>query len=35
VQWFDYPSGFLYLTAIACFFALLMPETRQAAETDH
>jgi len=34
VQWFGYPVGFLYLAAIAgaalVFFALLMPETRQA-----
>lgn len=34
VQWFGYPAGFFYLAAIACcalgFFALLMPETRQA-----
>lgn len=34
VQWFGYPTGFLYLAAIAgaalVFFALLMPETRQA-----
>ena len=32
VQWFGYPSGFLYLAVIACcalaFFALLMPETK-------
>jgi MFS family permease len=32
VQWFGYPSGFLYLTGIAgcalLFFVLLMPETR-------
>jgi MFS family permease len=36
VQWFGYPSGFLYLAAIAggalVFFALLMPETRHAAD---
>ncbi|MBV9653984.1 MAG: MFS transporter [Acetobacteraceae bacterium] len=35
VQWFGYPSGFLYLAAIAAgafaFFALLMRETRGAA----
>jgi predicted MFS family arabinose efflux permease len=35
VQWFGYPSGFLYLAAIAVcglgFFALLMPETRESA----
>ena len=34
VQWFGYSTGFLYLAAIAggalAFFALLMPETRQA-----
>ena len=34
VQWFGYRAGFLYLAAIAgaalVFFALLMPETRQA-----
>jgi len=34
VQWFGYPAGFLYLAAIATaalvFFAVLMPETRQA-----
>lgn len=34
VQWFGYPTGFLYLAGIACcalvFFALLMPETRAA-----
>lgn len=34
VQWFGYATGFLYLAAIAgaalAFFALLMPETRQA-----
>lgn len=34
IQWFGYPTGFLYLTIIAAlgllFFALLMPETRQA-----
>jgi len=34
VQWFGYPSGFLYLAAIAgcalAFFALLMPETRDS-----
>lgn len=34
VEWFGYPAGFLYLTAIAgcalVFFALLMLETRQA-----
>jgi MFS family permease len=34
VQWFGFPSGFLYLTVIAggalAFFALLMPETREA-----
>jgi predicted MFS family arabinose efflux permease len=33
VQWFGYPTGFLYLAAIAfcalAFFALLMPETGQ------
>ena len=32
VQWFGYPSGFLYLASIAgcalAFFALLMPETK-------
>lgn len=36
VQWFGYPAGFLYLAAIACcalaFFALLMPETREATD---
>jgi MFS family permease len=35
VQWFGYRSGFLYLAAIAAcalvFFALLMPETKEAA----
>jgi len=35
VQWFGYPTGFLYLAGIAlcafAFFALLMPETRLAA----
>lgn len=35
VQWFGYPSGFLYLASIACcalaFFAVLMPETRESA----
>jgi MFS family permease len=35
VQWFGYPSGFLYLAVIAgcalAFFAILMPETREAA----
>jgi predicted MFS family arabinose efflux permease len=35
VQWFGYPSGFLYLAAIAgcalAFFALLMPETKDCA----
>ncbi len=35
VQWFGYPTGFLYLAGIAvcalAFFALLMPETRDAA----
>jgi predicted MFS family arabinose efflux permease len=35
VQWFGYPAGFLYLTAIAAcalgFFAMFMPETREAA----
>jgi MFS family permease len=35
VQWFGYPSGFLYLATIACcalvFFTLRMPETREAA----
>ncbi len=35
VQWFGYPSGFLYLAAVACcalaFFALLMPETKPSA----
>ena len=34
VQWFGYATGFLYLAAIAggafAFFALLMPETKQA-----
>ncbi len=34
VQWFGYPSGFLYLASIALcalgFFALLMPETRES-----
>jgi predicted MFS family arabinose efflux permease len=34
VQWFGYPTGFLYLAGIAvcalAFFALLMPETREA-----
>jgi predicted MFS family arabinose efflux permease len=37
VQWFGYPSGFLYLACIAggalIFFALLMPETKSGAET--
>jgi predicted MFS family arabinose efflux permease len=37
VQWFGYPSGFLYLAAVACcalaFFALLMPETKPSATT--
>lgn len=32
VQWFGYPTGFLYLAAVACcalaFFGLLMPETK-------
>jgi predicted MFS family arabinose efflux permease len=36
VQWFGYQGGFLYLAPIACcalaFFALLMPETKDAAE---
>jgi predicted MFS family arabinose efflux permease len=36
VQWFGYPTGFLYLAAIAfcalAFFALLMPETGQGRE---
>jgi MFS family permease len=36
VQWFGYASGFLYLAVIAgcalVFFALLMPETRDAPE---
>jgi len=36
VQWFGYPSGFLYLAGIAAcalaFFAALMPETRPDAE---
>jgi MFS family permease len=36
VQWFGYPSGFLYLAAIACcaltFFGLLMPETRLSGD---
>jgi predicted MFS family arabinose efflux permease len=35
VQWFGYPSGFLYLAAVACcalaFFAFLMPETKPSA----
>src|SRR5208283_5301762 len=35
VQWYGYPAGFLYLASIACcalaFFALLMPETKDAA----
>ena len=35
VQWFGYPSGFLYLASIAggalAFFALLMPETKESA----
>jgi len=35
VQWFGYATGFLYLAVIAGgalgFFALLMPETREAA----
>ncbi len=35
VQWFGYPAGFLTLAAVALcallFFALLMPETRDAA----
>jgi len=35
VQWFGYPSGFLYLAGIAAcalaFFAAFMPETRVAA----
>jgi predicted MFS family arabinose efflux permease len=39
VQWFGYPSGFLYLAAIAgaalLFFALLMPETRHASDLHH
>jgi MFS family permease len=34
VQWFSYPAGFLTLAGIAAcalaFFALFMPETRQA-----
>jgi predicted MFS family arabinose efflux permease len=34
VQWFGYPTGFLYLAGIAlcalAFFALLMPETRES-----
>jgi MFS family permease len=39
VQWFGYPSGFLYLAVIACcalgFFTLLMPETKDVtAEPD-
>lgn len=39
VQWFGYPSGFLYLASIAgcalVFFAVLMPETKDAnAEPD-
>jgi MFS family permease len=37
VQWFGYPSGFLYLASIAAgaliFFALLMPETKSGSET--
>jgi MFS family permease len=37
VQWFGYPSGFLYLASIAggalIFFGLLMPETKCGAET--
>jgi MFS family permease len=37
VQWFGYPTGFLYLAAIATvalgFFVLLMPETRDRAGT--
>lgn len=36
VQWFGYPTGFLYLAAIAvaalAFFALLMPETKDTSE---
>ncbi len=36
VQWFGYPAGFLYLAAIATcafvFFAVLMPETREASD---
>jgi hypothetical protein len=35
VQWFGYPTGFLYLAGIAAcalaFFALLMPETKDRA----
>ena len=35
VQWFGYPTGFLYLAAIAgcalAFFASLMPETKETA----
>jgi predicted MFS family arabinose efflux permease len=35
VQWFGYPSGFLYLASIAgcalVFFVLLMPETKESA----
>jgi predicted MFS family arabinose efflux permease len=35
VQWFGYPSGFLYLASIAgcalAFFAVLMPETKDTA----
>jgi MFS family permease len=38
VQWFGYPSGFLYLAAIAVcglvFCAAFMPETRPAAAAD-
>jgi MFS family permease len=39
VQWFGYPGGFLYLAVIAgcalAFFALLMPETKDAASYGH
>lgn len=38
VQWFGYPSGFLYLTGIACcalvFFGVLMPETKDRSANE-
>lgn len=38
VQWFGYPTGFLYLAGIAvcalAFFAVLMPETRDAGRSE-